>query len=86
MLRFCVKKIPNVLIKFITKHETDVGESHESSFDNVKAIPDTPSFHQFLHIGDNKIGMKYCCNDETYDTECSFHNGISFEQENVSMG
>ena len=87
MLLFCVKKIPSIIFKFISKDELDdIREKHKSRYGNVKTIPGTRSFHQFVHIGDNKLGTKYCSNDETYATVHSFDTDISFEQEITSVG
>ena len=42
-----------------------IRENHKSRYDGVTTIPGTRSFHQFHHLGENKIGAKRCSSDYT---------------------
>ena len=46
-------------------------------FDNLKTIPGTSSFHEFLPITPNETGVKFCCEGQDIYQTHNFGNDVS---------
>ncbi|XP_065679428.1 uncharacterized protein LOC136081787 isoform X1 [Hydra vulgaris] len=67
MYEFCIEKIKVVNFIYIKGIDLQLQrEEQKERYTGVTTLPGTRSFHQFIHLGDNRVGAKRCSTDTNY--------------------
>ena len=72
MFNFSKDNIEGINFMCLPKDGVDATKAKfTETFDNIKTIPGTKSFHKSIPITPNKIGVTFCCEDQDI---CQTHN------------
>ena len=67
MYEFCIEKIKAVNFIYIKELDLQLQcEEQKERYTGVATLPGTLSFHQFIDLGDNRVGVKRCSTDTNY--------------------
>ena len=72
MFNFCEDNIEGIHFIYPSKDEAEASRAKFAKrFNNIKTIPGTRSFHEFILITPNEIGVRFCSEDQDI---CQTHN------------
>ncbi|XP_047126478.1 uncharacterized protein LOC124807875 [Hydra vulgaris] len=87
MYEFCVEKIKAVNFIYIKGLDLQLQrEKQKERYTDVTTLPGTRSFHQFIHLGDNRVGAKRCSTDTKYTIIHNLKKKHIFEPDTVTLG
>ena len=78
MFNFCKDNIEEINFIYLLKNEVDATwAKFAKRFDNIRTIPGTRSFHKFISITPNEIGVKFCSENQDICQTHNFGNDVS---------
>ena len=78
MFNFWKDNIEGINFIYLSKDEVDaIRAKFAKWFDNIKTIPGTRSFHEFIPITPNEIGVKFFSEDQDIWQTHNFGNNVS---------
>ena len=78
MFNFCKDNIKGINFIHFSKDKVDATRAKFAKrFDNIKTIQGTGSFHEFIAITPNEVGVKFCSEDQDICQTDNFGNDAS---------